>query len=273
MKELKPFIKWAGGKTQLLPTLLNNLPPKFNNYYEPFIGGGAMLFEIKAKKFIINDINEQLILSYNYIKDDVESLIKQLTKIDKEQLLSPKEYYYLKRERYNDLIENNSKDIEVAALFIYLNKHCFNGLYRVNSKGLFNVPHNGSKRGSFVAENLVNVSKFLQKVTILNGDFEDSVKTAKKGDFIFFDSPYAPLNPTSFIDYSKEGFDLASHERLANLFKALDKKGCYCLLTNHNTKLINELYSDYNQDVVAVRRAINSNANARTGEEIIIRNY
>ena len=186
-----------------------------------------------------------------------------------------KQYYYSIRERYNDKLMKSEYDVELAALFVFLNKHCFNGLYRVNGKGLFNVPYNNSRRAS-VEENVIwAVSEYLQNITILQGDFEDACKEAKKGDFVFLDSPYAPLNPTSFEAYTKEGFDIESHKRLAKLSDELTARGCYCMLTNHNTDLINELYGNkgYKIDVVSVRRMINSDASNRVGEEVIICNY
>ena len=163
----------------------------------------------------------------------------------------------------------------LAALFVFINKHCFNGLYRVNGKGLFNVPYNNSYRVSADKENIMAVSRYLQNVTITDGDFEDACKNASNGDFIFLDSPYAPLNPSSFESYTKEGFDIESHERLARLYDELTKRGCYCMLTNHNTDLINERYGGkgYGIDVVSVKRMINSDASHRVGEEVIICNY
>ena len=163
----------------------------------------------------------------------------------------------------------------MAAIFIFLNKHCFNGLYRVNAKGLFNVPYNNSKKDSIDEEVILEVSKYLKNITICLGDFEDACKSAKEGDFIFLDSPYAPLNPSSFESYTKEGFDMESHVRLSKLFDNLTQKGCYCMLTNHNTEFINDLYGNkgYKMDVVSVKRMINSDASKRTGEEIIICNY
>jgi len=166
-------------------------------------------------------------------------------------------------------------DVELAALFVFLNKHCFNGLYRVNGKGLFNVPYNNSRASSVDEKAIREISKYLQEIEILDGDFEDACKGAKKGDFVFLDSPYAPLNPTSFESYTKEGFDVESHKRLARLFDELTARGCYCMLTNHNTALINELYGNkgYRIDVVSVKRYINSDASNRVGEEVIICNY
>ncbi|MCF0233301.1 MAG: Dam family site-specific DNA-(adenine-N6)-methyltransferase, partial [Enterococcus sp.] len=175
--------------------------------------------------------------------------------------------------KYNKKIEEQKQDIETAALFIFLNKHCFNGLYRVNSKGLFNVPFNGSIRPSFNPENIYAIHSFLQNVEISNLDFEEAVSSAKEEDFVFFDSPYAPLNPTSFESYTKEGFAIEDHERLAELFTSLSKQGVHCMLTNHNTELIRSLYKDFNIETVQVKRMINCKSAKRTGEEVIVRNY
>ena len=186
-----------------------------------------------------------------------------------------KQYYYTIREHYNDKLMKSEYDVELAALFVFLNKHCFNGLYRVNGKGLFNVPYNNSRRVSVNGDSIIEISKYLQGITIIDGDFEDACRDARKGDFVFLDSPYAPLNPTSFESYTKEGFDIESHKRLAKLYDELTMRGCYCMLTNHNTDLINELYGNkgYKIDVVSVRRMINSDASNRVGEEVIICNY
>ena len=166
-------------------------------------------------------------------------------------------------------------DVEMAALFVFINKHCFNGLYRVNGKGLFNVPYNNSRKKSIDEESILEVSEYLKKIKILQGDFEVACKDAQKGDFVFLDSPYAPLNPSTFESYTKEGFDVESHVRLANLYDDLTGRGCYCMLTNHNTEFINELYENkgYRIDVVSVKRMINSDSSNRTGEEVIICNY
>ena len=166
-------------------------------------------------------------------------------------------------------------DIELAALFVFINKHCFNGLYRVNGKGLFNVPYNKSRKASVDKKAIVETSKYLRSINIINGDFENACRNAQAGDFVFIDSPYAPLKPTSFESYTKEGFDVESHRRLANLFDELSERGCYCMLTNHNKEFINELYGNkgYSVDVVSVKRMINSDASNRVGEEVIIYNY
>lgn len=270
---ITPFVKWAGGKRQLLFEIKERMPKEYNFYYEPFIGGGAVLFSLQPKQAIINDCNRSLINTYRKIQMEPENVIKQIARLDDGIVEGGKEYYYEKRTLYNEKLMNEDYDVEMAGLFIFLNKHCFNGLYRVNSNGLFNVPYNNSKKPSCDLENIKKISEYLKRIKILEGDFERACKDAKKGDFIFFDSPYAPLNPMSFESYTKEGFDKESHERLANLFHELHKKGCYCMLTNHNTELIRELYQDYAIDVVPVKRLINSNAKKRMGEEVIIRNY
>ncbi len=274
-KNVTPFVKWAGGKRQLLDKISERLPQTYNNYFEPFIGGGAVLFELQPERAVINDINASLINAYRIIANNPNEFIEKVHELDSNIGENGKEYYYSLREHYNDKLMKEEYDVELASLFVFLNKHCFNGLYRVNGKGLFNVPYNNSKKESIDEGAIFNVSEYLKKVTILHGDFEAACREAKEGDFVFFDSPYAPLNPTSFESYTKEGFDVESHGRLAKLFDELTKKGCYCMLTNHNTEFINKLYSNkgYRMDVVSVKRMINSDASKRTGEEIIICNY
>lgn len=270
-----PFVKWAGGKRQLLPQIRERMPQHYNRYFEPFVGGGAVLFDLQPEHALINDINKALINAYKIICENPEEFLRAVKQLDNEMQQNGKEYYYAKREDYNDKLMRAEYDVELAALFVFINKHCFNGLYRVNGKGLFNVPYNNSRRASVDEAAIMATSKYLQGVTIIDGDFELACKDAKKGDFIFIDSPYAPLNPISFESYTKEGFDIESHKRLATLFDELTARGCYCMLTNHNTDLINELYGNkgYRIDVVSVKRMINSNASNRVGEEVIICNY
>ena len=270
-----PFVKWAGGKRQLLPQIMERMPENYNRYYEPFVGGGAVTFELLPDCAVINDINKALINAYINIKLNPKDFLGEIGKIDDTMWEDGKEYYYSMRQHYNDKLMKSEFDPELAALFVFLNKHCFNGLYRVNGKGLFNVPYNNSRRNSCNTDTIMAVSDYLKNVEIMNGDFAVPCEEARKGDFIFIDSPYAPLNPTSFESYTKEGFDVESHERLANLFDELTNRGCHCMLTNHNTELINKLYGNkgYKIDVVSVRRAINSDASNRKGEEVIIYNY
>lgn len=270
-----PFVKWAGGKRQLIPQIRERMPEKYNDYYEPFVGGGAVLFELQPANTLINDINKALINTYNIICNEADAFLEAVNRLDEEMWEDGKKYYYSVREHYNDKLMKSEYDVELAALFVFINKHCFNGLYRVNGKGLFNVPYNNSRRASADENVIREVSKYLKGVKIINGDFEEACKDAKKGDFVFIDSPYAPLNPTSFESYTKEGFDIESHKRVAKLYDELTGRGCYCMLTNHNTELINELYGNkgYKIDVVSVKRMINSDASNRVGKEVIICNY
>lgn len=272
---IAPFVKWAGGKRQLIPQIRERMPEQFNKYYEPFVGGGAVIFELLPENAVINDINRALINAYQMICDHPQDFLQEINRLDAEMWEDGKEYYYSLREHYNDKLMKDEFDVELAALFVFINKHCFNGLYRVNGKGLFNVPYNNSRRSSVDEQSIMEISEFLRDVTIISGDFEAACEGAGKGDFVFIDSPYAPLNPTSFESYTKEGFDIESHRRLAKLFDKLTARGCYCMLTNHNTDLIKELYGNkgYTIDVVSVKRMINSDASNRVGEEVIICNY
>lgn len=270
-----PFVKWAGGKRQLIPQIRERMPEKYNDYYEPFVGGGAVIFDLLPANALINDINKALINTYRTICNEPDAFLKEVNRLDNDMWEDGKKYYYSIREHYNDKLMRSEYDVELAALFVFINKHCFNGLYRVNGKGLFNVPYNNSRRVSVDEDVIIATSEYLRRVTIIDGDFEQACKNAKKCDFVFIDSPYAPLNPTSFESYTKEGFDIESHKRLAKLYDELTARGCYCMLTNHNTELINELYGnkDYKIDVVSVKRMINSDASNRVGEEVIICNY
>ena len=284
--KIEPVVKWAGGKRQLLNKIQSKLPNDFNNYYEPFVGGGAVLFGLapllENKEITINDVNSQLINLYKVIKDDHEEFIEKLKCLDQKHnsSIDKKEFYVEMRDKYNEMIINPDlfSNVDIAVQMVYINKHCFNGLYRVNSKGLFNVPFNNKNNGlSFNKDNIDSVSGFFNKHSkafeMINGDFEEAVRNASKNDFVFFDSPYAPLKEDTFEAYTKEGFSYDDHVRLADLFKTLSDKGVYCMLTNHNTELINNLYSDFNIEVVPVKRFINSDANNRVGEEAIITNY
>lgn len=270
-----PFVKWAGGKGQLLGKIKDRLPDSFGTYYEPFVGGGALLLDIKPQKAVINDINEQLINIYRQLKIEPREVIKAVRQI--EETPCDKEYYLAMREKYNAKIAGREIDAECAGLMIWINKHCFNGLYRVNRKGLFNVPYNNSARKNSVDEvNLVNIGYYLSShdVRIECMDFEELCMDVKAGDFVYFDSPYVPVSETaSFTDYTQDGFSLEDHKRLAELFIRLDKLGAKVMLSNHDVPLVHELYKGYFIECVDVRRNINSDANKRTGKEVIITNY
>lgn len=271
-----PFVKWAGGKRQLLPYLKEHIPKNFDRYFEPFLGGGAMLLDIAPHRAIINDSNKQLINAYKQVKENVEDLIYVLSSID--AVHSDKEFYYCVRDRYNKKILNNENDLECAALLIWLNKHCFNGLYRVNNKGLFNVPYNNKQSiESTNSNNLRSISHYLSnnKIDILSDDFEVACEATQTGDFIYFDSPYIPISKTAnFTDYTTKGFTYDDHIRLAKLFYRLNSNGVFLMLSNNDVPLVHELYRDFNiYYSIEARRSINSKADRRIGREVIITNY
>jgi len=270
---IEPFIKWAGGKSQLLEQFRELLPDddSYNNYIEPFIGGGAVLFFLQPKKAIISDLNENLANTYRTIKNNVKELIIILDSFQKKH---SKEFYLQLREEFNT--KKNDKTRK-SAILIYLNKTGFNGLYRVNKKGGFNVPFGQHKKFSFKKGELIKASKLLKNVTIKNESFEKVLDNTKKGDFIYFDPPYYPINGTSkFTTYTKEAFLEEEQKKLAEVFKKLDKKGCKVMLSNSDTKFIKDLYKDYKKytATVGARRFINCIAEKR-GEitELVIRNY
>ena len=272
----KPFVKWAGGKRQIIDKLKSFLPDEYNTYYEPFVGGGALFFELSNKNSIINDSNKELMNVY-LVLSDYELFIKMCKVLNTHERRHNEEYYYKIRDLDRDIKKYEKlTNYEKAARTIYLNKACFNGLYRVNSKGFFNVPFNKKERVStYDAENLLLIHTYLSNnnVKIMSIDFYECVKEAKANDFVYFDPPYDSLN-NSFTSYTEEGFSKKEQERLANVFKELDKKGVKLMLSNHNTDFIKELYKDYNFHVISAKRNINSKGNKRGSvEEVIITNY
>ncbi len=273
--KMSPFVKWAGGKAQLLDRLKERAPSAFGAYYEPFIGGGAFFLGLHPQQAVINDVNEQLLNIYSQLKIDADAVIAAAERYD--AVLCDTEYYLSMRSAYNQKIIAHELDAECAAMMIWLNKHCFNGLYRVNSKGLFNVPYNNKQTGSSIDEdNLRTIGRYLREenVEIRHGDFEVACEDAKPGDFVYFDSPYVPLSATAhFTDYTKDGFSMEDHHRLAALFRRLDEKGVYLMLSNQNTPLVHEMYDGFKIDPVSVRRNINRDATKRMGKEVIITNF
>ena len=272
----KPFVKWAGGKRQIIDKLKMYAPDEFNTYYEPFVGGGALLFELSPKKAVINDYNEELMNVFNCIKDETK-FNKMCKELNHHEANHCEEYYYEIRNKDRDKIKfKRMPDYKRGARTIYLNKACFNGLYRVNSKNEFNVPFNKkSKVNTYDGQNLSIIHSYLNfnDVTILNIDFEESVKDAKKGDFIYFDPPYDSETST-FNSYTENGFGKEEQIRLAKVYKELADKGCYVMLSNHNTSLVKELYKDFNIHLIEAKRNINSNGKKRGKvEEVIITNY
>lgn len=271
-KEVKPFLKWAGGKTQLLDQLSMRLPLKFKRYFEPFIGAGALLFYLKPKYAFINDINKALINTYTVIRDDYEKLIDYIIKLDRAEI---NESYYLSiRDMYNYHLRNNYYNLETAGLMIWLNKHCFNGLYRVNSNGEFNVPWSKGKSKSIDPLNITRVGKYLKKITISNIDFEEFVKNCRRDDFVYFDPPYVAESRTAnFTSYNQNDFGIEEHLRLAKVFKELSQRKVFCMLSNSNTDFVKDLYKDFNIDLVEAKRSINVDSTKRTTKELIITNY
>ena len=270
---MTPFVKWAGGKGQLVDKLLERVPKQFNRYYEPFVGGGALLLALAPKKATINDSNEQLINVFNQLQRNIEGVMDVIRDLD--AVTCDKERYYTIREQYNKKISAKELDEECAGLMIWMNKHCFNGLYRVNRQGLFNVPYNNKTSGrSFDEDNLRHIGEYLRKnkVNINCMDFEKICSRVRAGDFVYFDSPYIPVSSTAyFTDYTADGFTMKDHERLAALFRKLADKGAKVMLSNHNVPLVKELYKGFRIDEVDVKRLINSDVNKRTGKEVIIR--
>ncbi|MGG3689052.1 DNA adenine methylase [Caldifermentibacillus hisashii] len=271
---IQPFLKWAGGKRQLLPEIRKYIPKRMGTYYEPFLGGGAVLFDLQPKKAVINDINSELINTYLVIKNNVDELIEDLRKHE-----NTSDYYYKIRDLDRDKNRfSKLSDVEKASRLIFLNKTCFNGLFRVNSQGQFNVPFGRYKNPNIVNEFVLRaVSHYLNnnEVKILNGDFADAVSSAKKGDFVYFDSPYDPVSETaSFTGYTLGGFNKDEQIRLRDLFVDLDKRGCKVLLSNSATDFIKDLYKDYHIEIVSATRNINSIATKRGKiDEVLVMNY
>lgn len=274
---MSPVVKWAGGKRQILEKLKANLPEKFNNYFEPFIGGGALLFDLAPKNATINDVNQELLAIYICLKDD-ELYRLMLEELDKHENNHSEEYYYQVREWDRDPRFELEPLWKRAARAIYLNKSCFNGLYRVNAKGYFNVP--SAKKEHVVTYSKANMEEIHEyfkddNVTILSGDFVEATRNAHEGDFVYFDPPYDSWeDKESFTAYSKFDFNKDDQRRLADCFKDLTNRGVKCMLSNHNTSYINELYNGFNIQVIKAKRMINANAAGRGAvEEVIITNY
>ena len=274
-KQLKPILKWAGGKRQILPYLLQYIPKNFNNYYEPFAGGLALLIELynrgRIKKAIISDINKDLINLYEIIKEKPYELISAIKEIP---FKNNKDDYYQARKLFNSLEPH--KNVSRAALLLYLNRHGYNGLYRVNSKGEFNVPFGRYNNPSLPdEEDIIKFHEMLKSCEILNLDFEDAVRSAQRSDFVYFDPPYMPLNETSyFTDYTSGGFSEQEQKRLASVFKKLSNKGVYVMQSNSNNEFIRQLYAEYNIVEIEARRNINSNVSKRGPvKELLVLNY
>lgn len=268
----KPFLRWAGGKNRIVPYLMKHITPDFskdNRYYEPFLGAGSLFFRLKPLKATLSDNNKDLIECFKGVKERPELITRYL----KFHLSNNcKDYYYRMRNKYN----RSQPSIAKAALFIYLNKTCFNGIWRVNKKGIFNVPYGYREPPSLpTKEELLNLSEVMSKTKIIHKDYKQAVKSAREGDFVYFDPPYPPLNGTSyFTHYTKEGFDKKDHAELASVANKLNKKGCYVMISNANTPYIKSLYQDmfYIHELEVIRLIRADGKRYKVGE-FVITNY
>ncbi len=273
-KLVAPVVKWVGGKRQLLDEILPLLPKRMTSYCEPFLGGGAVLFSIQPAKAIVNDLNEDLINVYETIRDDVDGLIENLKKHE-----NTSEYFYKIRDidRNHEMYASLSK-LEKASRLIFLNKTCFNGLFRVNSLGEFNSPFGYYKNPNIVNDAVLRaVSKYFNSkdISFYKEDFSETLKRVNRGGFVYLDPPYDPISDTaSFTGYNKCGFDRKEQSRLKNSCDELNKRGIKFMLSNSSTEFICDLYKDYKINKVNAKRAVNSDASKRGSvEEVIITNY
>ncbi|MFQ6010659.1 MAG: DNA adenine methylase [Nitrososphaerales archaeon] len=275
----QPFIKWAGGKTQILDQLSRFLPPtnSFQTYFEPFLGGGAVFLHLEPSSAILSDSNNELINLYTVIKNNVEKLMEKLEEFKKEPL-SP-DLYYSRRSDYTNLLINGLEmdAVDRAALFIFLNKTCYNGLYRVNRRGGFNVPFGKYEKtpNLYLRENLIYVSRLLSNKEISCDGYESALSMATENDFVYLDPPYLPSpSRNEFTSYTSDRFLKSNHEKLAQTFADLDSRGCKVLLSNSNTPYVKKLYSRFSKRIMRAGRMINSNGANRKGfQELLIFNY
>jgi DNA adenine methylase len=272
-EKLPTFIKWAGGKSQLIEQFKPFFPKKIDRYFEPFVGSGAVFFYVKKhfdpKKILLSDINDELMNCFKVVRDDVDELILLLKQ--HKSYHSTQYYYEVRRKDPKKLLS-----VEAAARFIYLNKTCYNGLYRVNAKGQFNVPIGRYKNPAILDETtLREASSILKGVTVKTMPFEKIVDFVREGDFIYLDPPYYPLSKTSsFTSYTKFRFLKEEQEKLAEMFKKLDKRGCLLMLSNSAHPFISGLYEGYNIRVVRANRFISCNGKARGPiNELVVMNY
>ena len=296
-EKARPFVKWAGGKGSLISQLSNFYPYELKNgiierYIEPFVGGGAVLIDIlqnyDVRQAYAFDINMDLINSYNVIKNNVEELITNLKRMETEYLQLEQEerknYFYNIRNEYNDYtLQENEQNVQRASQFIYLNRTCFNGLYRVNRDGKFNVPVGSYKNPTICDEkNLRNLSELIQNVQFQYGDYRRSMEYVTENTFVYFDPPYRPLNMTSgFTSYTKEDFNDDNQRELATFYRELNERNAKLMLSNSNPKNINEedqffdnIYQGFNIDEIYASRMINANSNGRGKiSEILVTNY
>ena len=272
----RPFVKWAGGKGQLLQQLEQCIPERFSTYYEPFLGGGAVFFYLVERRAcfnaILSDINTELINAYDVVKNGVEALIGELGRHEAKYKLAPKDYYYQVRA------EEPSDDVGNAARLIFLNRTCYNGLYRVNRMGRFNVPFGRYENPTICdEENLLTINQVLHwsSAKLLAVDYREATKDAGKGDFVYLDPPYQPVSATAnFTSYTDSGFSFDDQIRLGDWFRELDRRGCRVLLSNSSNGKVRRIYRGYSVQEVEVLRAISCKADRRKGHtELIVSNH
>ena len=273
-KELQPFTKWTGGKRKLLPIIKSLMPDNYTNYFEPFVGGGALFFELAPQQALINDFNTELINCYQQIKEHPDQLI---TLLQHHKEKNTKDYYLDLRSVDRDGRIEQMTGVEKAARIMYMLRVDFNGLYRVNAKNQFNVPYGRYKNPKIVDSELIYaISNYLNKnsIQIVSGDFEKAVETAKQGDFVYFDPPYIPISETSaFTSYTHEGFSYDDQVRLRDTFKKLSERGVHVMLSNSSSSLVYELYKDFTIHSIEVTRANGAKASSRGKVlEVIITN-
>lgn len=269
-----PVVKWVGGKRQLLPQILPLIPKRMTAYCEPFLGGGAVLFALQPKRALVNDMNQDLITVYRVIKEDADALIEHLSRHE-----NTPEYFYRIRDLDRDKEAYAAmSDVEKASRLLYLNKTCYNGLFRVNASGAFNSPYGHYRRPNIVNEQTIRgVSRYFNScdITFFSGDFASVLEQVPKGGFVYLDPPYDPVSDTaSFTGYNRGGFGREEQVRLKECCDALTARGVKFLLSNSATPFIRELYGSYRVSIVQARRAVNSVASRRGAiEEVLVRNY
>lgn len=273
--KLAPILKWVGGKKQIFPEIQKRLPKKFNKYFEPFVGGGYVFLQLKPKVGYINDFNEELINLYRIVKEEPKELIK---KIQKHKERNSKEYFYKIRSYDRKPNFNKISKVDKAARMVFLNKTCFNGLYRVNSNGELNSPYGKYKSPQIFSEsNINNISDYFNQnnISIVNGDYKELLQYIEKGDFVYLDPPYDPVSKTSsFTGYSADGFNKQNQIELKEFCDLINKKGAYFLLSNSSTDFIKELYANYYVDIIKVKRILAAKNSSRcVVEEVLVRNY
>lgn len=273
---VRPLLKWAGGKRRIQEKLVSLVPEHFESYYEPFFGGGAIYFALrelgKIKKAVVSDLNEDLYSFYSIVRNDPSGLITSISALE---FANTPDHFYAARSLFNGTSALTDPLLK-AALLVYLNRHCYNGLFRVNSRGEFNVPFGRYRNPKMPsAEQIDRVSEALKAATLLNCDFEETLIDARSGDLVYLDPPYDPLSATSsFTSYERNGFGFSEQQRLAKLVRTLDQRGVLFILSNSSTVGVQELYSDFNIDRVSVSRAINSKSHGRGPvDEIVVTNF